>query len=66
MEDPDKEEELVIDIDSCDEKNSLAVVEYIDDIYHFHKKSEVSLILFTTKKTVLFFDINGLMIDLFL
>ncbi|XP_018492956.1 cyclin-B2-3 isoform X2 [Raphanus sativus] len=40
MEDPDKEEELVIDIDSCDEKNSLAVVEYIDDIYHFHKKSE--------------------------
>ncbi|KAJ0257473.1 Cyclin-B2-3 [Hirschfeldia incana] len=40
MEDPDKEEELVVDTDACDEKNTLAVVEYIDDIYHFHKKSE--------------------------
>ncbi|CAH8333007.1 unnamed protein product [Eruca vesicaria subsp. sativa] len=40
MENADKEEELVFNIDACDEKNSLAVVEYINDIYHFHKKSE--------------------------
>ncbi|KAH0878020.1 hypothetical protein HID58_065414, partial [Brassica napus] len=42
VEDADKEAEQVVYIDACDEKNSLAVVEYIDDIYDFHKKSEVS------------------------
>ncbi|KAL1193198.1 Cyclin-B2-3 [Cardamine amara subsp. amara] len=41
MEDADKEEEeRVIDIDACDKKNPLAVVEYIDDIYTFYKKLE--------------------------
>ncbi|XP_013586431.1 cyclin-B2-3-like isoform X2 [Brassica napus] len=40
VEDADKEAEQVVYIDACDEKNSLAVVEYIDDIYDFHKKSE--------------------------
>lgn len=40
VEDADKEAEQVVNIDACDEKNSLAVVEYIDDIYDFHKKSE--------------------------
>ncbi|KAL1209401.1 Cyclin-B2-3 [Cardamine amara subsp. amara] len=41
MEDADKEEEeRVIDIDACDKKNPLAVVEYIDDIYTFYKKFE--------------------------
>ncbi|KAG2303406.1 hypothetical protein Bca4012_062169 [Brassica carinata] len=39
-EDADKEEEPVIDTDACDENNTLAVVEYIDDIYDFHKISE--------------------------
>ncbi|KAG7590328.1 Cyclin C-terminal domain [Arabidopsis suecica] len=33
-------EESVMDIDSCDKKNPLAVVEYIDDIYCFYKKNE--------------------------
>ncbi|KAL0697985.1 hypothetical protein Bca4012_054107 [Brassica carinata] len=42
MEDADEEEEeeRVINIDACDEKNPLAVVEYINDIYDFFKKSE--------------------------
>lgn len=34
-------EEPVIDIDSCDKKNPLAVPEYIDDIYAYYKKVEV-------------------------
>ncbi|CAF1927227.1 BnaC05g15910D [Brassica napus] len=50
VEDADKEAEQVVYIDACDEKNSLAVVEYIDDIYDFHKKSEVSLIFFCNTK----------------
>ncbi|EFH57120.1 predicted protein, partial [Arabidopsis lyrata subsp. lyrata] len=32
-------EESVMDIDSCDKNNPLAVVEYIDDIYCFYKKN---------------------------
>ncbi|CAH2036711.1 unnamed protein product [Thlaspi arvense] len=40
MEDADKEDERVINIDAFDEKNPLAVVEYIDDIYNFYKESE--------------------------
>ncbi|CAG7869508.1 unnamed protein product [Brassica rapa] len=40
VEDADKENERVINIDACVEKNSLAVVEYIDDIFNFHNKSE--------------------------
>ncbi|KAJ4879562.1 Cyclin-B2-3 [Raphanus sativus] len=43
MEDADEdeeEEERVINIDACDENNPLAVVEYINDIYDFFKKSE--------------------------
>ena len=44
MEDVAEEEEddSVEDIDSCDKKNPLAVVEYIDDLYTFYRKSEVS------------------------
>ena len=33
--------EPFIDIDGCDKKNSLAVVEYIDDLYNFYRKAEV-------------------------
>lgn len=33
--------ESAIDIDSCDSKNPLAVVEYIDDIYKYYKRVEV-------------------------
>ncbi|XP_075516746.1 cyclin-B2-3-like [Primulina tabacum] len=39
MEDID-EEETMVDIDSCDKKNPLAVAEYIDDIYAYYKKTE--------------------------
>lgn len=35
-------EEPVIDIDSCDKKNPLAVPEYIDDICAYYKKVEVN------------------------
>ncbi|CAH8357252.1 unnamed protein product [Eruca vesicaria subsp. sativa] len=38
--DQEEEEERVINIDACDENNHLAVVEYINDIYDFFKKSE--------------------------
>ncbi|XP_057968410.1 G2/mitotic-specific cyclin-2-like [Malania oleifera] len=35
-------EDPVMDIDGCDVKNSLAVVDYVDDIYAFYKKMECS------------------------
>ncbi|XP_050236700.1 G2/mitotic-specific cyclin-2 [Mercurialis annua] len=35
-------EETIVDIDSCDKKNPLAVAEYIDDIYEFYRKAEIS------------------------
>ncbi|XP_058220556.1 G2/mitotic-specific cyclin-2-like [Rhododendron vialii] len=38
----DTSEEPVVDIDSNDKKNPLAVVEYIDDIYSYYKKVESS------------------------
>lgn len=38
-------EEPVVDIDSCDKKNALAVVEYIDDLYAYYKKAEVHVFL---------------------
>ena len=37
----DIEEEPVMDIDSCDKKNQLAVVEYIDDLYACYRRAEV-------------------------
>ena len=40
----DVEEELIMDIDGCDKKNPLAVVEYIDELYNFYKKAEVTQI----------------------
>lgn len=44
----DVAEEPVMDIDSCDKENQLAVVEYIDDLYKFYKKAEVmNLFTFT-------------------
>ncbi|XP_057436644.1 G2/mitotic-specific cyclin-2-like [Lotus japonicus] len=35
-------EEPIMDIDACDRNDPLAVVEYIDDIYCFYKKTEKS------------------------
>lgn len=39
----DLEEEPIPDIDSCDAKNPLAVVEYVEDIYNFYRQTEVNL-----------------------
>ncbi|KAL2551218.1 Cyclin-B2-1 [Forsythia ovata] len=33
-------EETIIDIDGCDAKNPLAVVDYVDDLYAYYKKME--------------------------
>ncbi|XP_019059396.1 PREDICTED: cyclin-B2-4-like isoform X1 [Tarenaya hassleriana] len=38
--DDDDDEEPLIDIDSCDKNDPLAVVEYIDDLYSFYKENE--------------------------
>nr|XP_018626808.1 G2/mitotic-specific cyclin-2-like isoform X4 [Nicotiana tomentosiformis] len=38
----DVEETLIVDIDSADKKNPLAVVEYIDDMHAYYKKTESS------------------------
>ncbi|XP_068645457.1 cyclin-B2-2-like isoform X2 [Aristolochia californica] len=32
--------EAIPDIDSCDKKNTLAVVEYVEDIYNYYRKTE--------------------------
>lgn len=39
----DIEEEPVIDIDCSDKKDQLAVVEYIDDLYAYYRKAEVTI-----------------------
>lgn len=36
-------EDPILDIDVPDAKNPLAVVEYIDDIYSYYRKMEVSI-----------------------
>lgn len=38
-------EEPIADIDSCDTKNPLAVVDYVDDLYAFYRKVEVNPML---------------------
>lgn len=37
----DVDDEPVVDIDSSDKKNTLAVVEYVEDLYTYYKKVEV-------------------------
>ena len=34
-------EEPLVDIDSCDLKNPLAVLEYVEDLHTYYKKMEV-------------------------
>ncbi|KDP36793.1 hypothetical protein JCGZ_08084 [Jatropha curcas] len=62
MEDVDE----MVDIDLCDKKNPLAVVEYIDDLYAFYKKAEKSSCVSPNYMTQQF-DINermrGILID---
>ena len=48
----DVEEELIMDIDGCDKKSPLAVVEYIDDLYNFYKKAEV------TRKSIFVYNLR--------
>lgn len=35
-------EEPVVDIDASDRKNQLAVVDYVEDLYAYYRKMEVS------------------------
>lgn len=44
----DAEDWSIVDIDSFDKKNSLAVVEYIEDIYAYYKKAEVEMLHIST------------------
>lgn len=37
----DIDEEPLVDIDGCDAKNPLAVVEYVEDLYSYYRKIEV-------------------------
>lgn len=46
-------EEPVVDIDSCDAKNPLAVTDYVEDLYAYYKKVEVVLAKLTTIQTFL-------------
>ena len=34
--------ESALDIDSCDSNNPLAVIDYVEDIYSYYKRVEVS------------------------
>jgi hypothetical protein len=43
-------EEAAPDIDSCDAGNSLAVVDYVDEIYRFYRKTEVDRTLILNLK----------------
>uniref|UniRef100_A0A0D9X255 Cyclin-like domain-containing protein n=2 Tax=Leersia perrieri TaxID=77586 RepID=A0A0D9X255_9ORYZ len=56
-------EEAAPDIDSCDANNSLSVVEYVDEIYRFYRRSEVHYKLELLDET-LFLTVN--IIDRFL
>ncbi|KAL7085669.1 hypothetical protein ACP275_14G292800 [Erythranthe tilingii] len=61
-----EEDEPVVDIDSCDKKNPLAVTEYIDDVYAHYNKTE-SLSCVPPNYMDQQFDINermrGILID---
>ncbi|KAG5542771.1 hypothetical protein RHGRI_015772 [Rhododendron griersonianum] len=63
----DTSEEPVVDIDGNDKKNPLAVVEYIDDIYSYYKKVEVSSSCVSPNYMAQQFDLNermrGILID---
>lgn len=37
----EEEEEPILDIDGYDANNSLAAVEYVQDLYEFYRKTEV-------------------------
>lgn len=39
----DLEAKLLMEIDSCDSNNPLAVVNYVNDIYSFYREREVNI-----------------------
>lgn len=41
----DMVEEPIVDIDSCDAKNPLAAVEYVEDLFSYYRKMEVYICL---------------------
>lgn len=43
-------EEPITDIDGCDGKNPLAVVDYVEDLYAFYRKVEVNLVVLALDK----------------
>lgn len=47
-------EEPILDIDGCDSKNPLAVVDYVEDMYAYYRKMEVKLNL----KTLIIYPIT--------
>uniref|UniRef100_A0A8R7UEP6 Cyclin N-terminal domain-containing protein n=1 Tax=Triticum urartu TaxID=4572 RepID=A0A8R7UEP6_TRIUA len=53
----DTEEEEMHDIDSCDFGNSLAVVEYVDEIYSFYRRTNVHY-KFELLGEILFLTVN--------
>lgn len=55
MEENIDEDEAMIDIDASDKKNPLAVIEYINDIYAFYKKTEVNFGLILSANESIFF-----------
>ncbi|GFS39389.1 cyclin B2;2 [Actinidia rufa] len=56
-------EDPIMDIDSCDAKNPLAVVDYVDDLYAYYRKMEVHH-KFELRDETLFLTVN--IIDRFL
>lgn len=60
-------EESVMDIDGCDNRNPLAAVDYVQDIYAYYRKMEVtSTLFFTNKKSVFhhsFYFLNINLVD---
>ncbi|XP_042013618.1 cyclin-B2-3-like [Salvia splendens] len=64
--DGENEEEPVIDIDSCDKSNPLAVTEYIDDLYTYYKKMESSSCVpsnYMTRQSDINERMRGILID---
>ncbi|KAL1547080.1 Cyclin-B2-3 [Salvia divinorum] len=62
-EEEEEDEEPVIDIDSCDKRNPLAVTEYIDDLYTYYKKMESVLPNYMAHQSDINERMRGILID---
>lgn len=56
-------DEPILDIDSGDQNDPLAVTEYVDDIYAYYKKVEVCNLLKTSLILVQFYLIANLLVS---